>query len=105
MSEFINVTISGEMYDKLKHTYDEVQKKKHSIDFMFNGDRSYGWDFYTDDQALNAMAEKYKFMIYKHEELLRSDMHKLKKKVEELELIKLELEEKVKDLDKLLTNS
>jgi len=86
MKEIINVTIDGDTYRKFKETFDGVKQKKHPIDFDHEQFYSYGWTFYTEDEALNRMANKYEFMLFKHDEQVRNTISNQERKIKELEL-------------------
>lgn len=86
MHEIINVTIDGDTYRKFKETFESVQQKKHAIDFDNAKFNSYGWTFYTEDMALNIMADKYKLMLYKHDEQVLNKIITQERKIKELEL-------------------
>ena len=83
MDEILNVTISGETYTHWKQTVDGIRENKHAI--KFEGYGNYEWIMYTNDEALNAMAERYRFMIMKHDESFIGEVKELRDKVKPLE--------------------
>jgi hypothetical protein len=91
MNEIISVTIDGETYRRLKETYEGVQNKQHPINFDYSCFYCYGWTFYTKDNALIKMAEKYQFMLYKTREQFEAENYKLKQSIEKLKSEKIEL--------------
>jgi len=86
-TEIINITIAGETYVKYKEAYESIQSKKHAIDFQNENFFSYGWTFYTEEEALNEMAEKYKFMFLKVTEQYNKHIYELEEEISKLKQI------------------
>lgn len=84
MKEILSVTIDGETYREWKHAVESIEAKKHPIVFEGYGFHRYEWRMYTNDEALNKMAERYKFMLYKHDEENARNVYALEQKIERL---------------------